>query len=147
MLFGEDRKEYRKIFFDAWRKFTTQQPLEPVEKQLVEIIKKHPEYQTILSQPEKYSDKEYLPELGETNPFLHLSLHQAVLDQVRINLPQGIRKLYQELIIRFGDSHEAEHCMMNSLAIGLYDSQSSSLPFDNQTYLQRIKKALQDGYW
>jgi hypothetical protein len=125
----------------------TQQLLEPLEKQLVEVIKKHPEYQAILTQPEKYKDKEYLPELGEINPFFHLSLHQAVFEQVSVNLPKGIRKLYQELIIRLGDPHEAEHCMMSSLAIGLYDAKNNFLPFDNQAYVKRIKKALRNGYW
>jgi hypothetical protein len=146
MLF-EDREQTRNIFFEVWQKFTEHQPLEPLEQQLLEIIKRHPEYHATLAHPEKYRDKDYFPEVGEVNPFLHLSLHQAVLDQVRTDLPKGIRRLYQELIACFEDAHEAEHCMMNSLAIGIFDASKNNKPFNDKAYLKRIKKALRDGHW
>lgn len=147
MLFGADRNEYRQIYFTAWHKFLSEQPLEPLEQQIVDIIKRHPEFHKILSEPEINLDKEYFPELGETNPFLHLALHQAVLDQISVDLPKGIRKMYQDLTLRFGDDLTAEHCMMYSLIIGMNDAGGDLQKFDNDAYFERMKKALRDGYW
>jgi hypothetical protein len=147
MLLGNDRNEHRQIFFTAWHKFLTKQPLDKLEQQLVDIIKRHPEYHKILSNPEVNLDKDYFPEFGETNPFLHMGLHQAVLEQISVDLPKGIRKIYQELVQRFGDDMEAEHCMMYSLIIGMEEAAGDLTAFDNKAYFKRMKKALRDGYW
>ena len=39
MLFNQDRKQQREFLVKAWQKYTNQQLLEPLEKELVSIIK------------------------------------------------------------------------------------------------------------
>lgn len=147
MLYGDKREDYRKRFFDAWRKHKNNELLEPMEKRILQIILQHKEYINIFDDPEKNMDKDFFSELGETNPFFHMSLHLTILDQLAINQPKEIRNLYKQCIERFGDTHEAEHCLMHSLAIALHDLHYNTTPFDEKKYLNRIKKALRDGYW
>jgi hypothetical protein len=107
----------------------------------------HPEYQHLFQNPEKAQDQDYFQTLGETNPFLHLGLHLTILEQLSLNQPQGITDLYQQSVLRFGEPHQAHHCLMNSLAIGLNELLSNQKPFDEAAYLERIRKAVKDGSW
>ena len=70
MLFGESRQDTRSVFFNAWRKYQDKQPLEGVESIIVQVVLNHPEYHSLLENPDQFQDKDYLPEHGETNPFL-----------------------------------------------------------------------------
>jgi hypothetical protein len=92
-------------------------------------------------------DKDFQTEMGETNPFLHLSLHLVLLEQIQTNQPRGITKLFQQALERFLDVHEAEHCIMNSIAIALHEVFQEQKQFDEKAYLKRIKTAIQKGYW
>jgi len=146
-LYGDKREEYRENFFNVWFKYKNSKPLDRMEKRILDILLRHKEYMSLLDDPEKNLDNDFFPELGETNPFLHISLHLTISEQVIINQPKGIRGLYKKCINSFEDVHEAEHCIMNSLAMGIHEIMSESKPFDEKKYLQRIKKALRDGQW
>ena len=89
-LFNPSRDEVREFFFDTWAKFTAQQTLTALEKMGVSVMLLHPEYHAILDKPAQYKQQAYFPELGETNPFLHMSLHLSILEQISINQPIGI---------------------------------------------------------
>lgn len=146
MLYGEDRIAHREIFYKVWDKYQNKALLEPLEKQLLAIILQHPEYHYVFSDKEKYLDKDFKPELGEVNPFFHFALHQSVRDQVRLDKPRGINKLHKKMVRTWGE-HDAEHCIMNSLAFALYNIQSHGGSFDEKAYLRDLKKNLRDGYW
>ena len=45
--------------------------------------------------PERYHHKDYLPEMGDTNPFLHMSMHMAIKEQLSIDQPAGIRRTFR----------------------------------------------------
>ena len=70
-------------------------------------ILEHPEYHGDLESPEAMT-AEYPVEHGRTNPFLHLSMHLAIAEQLSIDHPRGIRAAYQRLVGR-GDAHQAAH--------------------------------------
>ncbi len=142
MIFGQDRDQLRKIWFEAWKNYYSGKPLIPLHQELVNIIKLHPEYQLIFDNPDLYIGKEYLPEFGETNPFLHMSMHQGIHEQLSSGRPKGIRKVYTQLCNQMGDTHDTEHAMMESFAETLWQAQrNASLP-DEKAYLKRIKKLL-----
>lgn len=145
MLFGTDRETYRKILFSAWRKFIANEAMEPLERQLAAIIQMHPEYQAFFSAEEKNSDKDFVPGLDEINPFLHIAIHQAVIDQVTIDSPAGITAIYQNLCKLFQDPHEAEHCIGHSLLMNFYDAQEAGKNFDAEKYLEELRKIIRDG--
>ena len=83
----------------------------------------HPEYHPLLAAPDKYRDKDYLPEFGEVNPFLHLSLHLSVTEQVSIDQPPGIRAHYERLARKHGSLHDAAHDVLECLGETVFAAQ------------------------
>jgi hypothetical protein len=71
-MFGQDRTELRQMFFTAWNKHLNKQLMEPLEAVVAKIIELHPEYHALLEDQETL-DKDYTPEMGQTNPFLHMA--------------------------------------------------------------------------
>ncbi|HWI13021.1 MAG TPA: DUF1841 family protein, partial [Burkholderiales bacterium] len=84
-MFNPSRDEARRFFFDTWSKYRSQAPLTDLEKVALQVILLHPEYHAILGDPDRYLDRDYTPEHGQLNPFLHLSLHLAIEEQLSID--------------------------------------------------------------
>lgn len=139
-LFNPSRDEVRRFFFDAWRKFGKQLPLSQLEGVAVEVIQMHPEYHHVLDAPEQYLEQPYFPEMGETNPFLHMSLHLSILEQVAINQPPGIATFYAALLQKHGNALDAQHDLMDCLAEAIWQSQHNQTPMDAQAYLQCMQR-------
>lgn len=112
MLFSNDRQSHRRVFITAWEKAQTGQTLAPLEHQIVQVLRQHPEYQAFMRHGDAALERDFHPQQGETNPYLHLSLHLAIQDQLQLDQPAGIRGLYQELLKITGDAHETEHRIM-----------------------------------
>lgn len=140
-MFSEDRQTHRQTFIDAWAKARSNQPLEPLEAQIVQILQMHPEYKGLLEDPDSVLDRDWLPEQGESNPFLHLGLHIAILEQLSVDRPAGIRRLHQNLAAATGDVHEAEHRIMECLVEALWRVQHDDKPFNDKAYLKCVKRA------
>ncbi|MEW6611750.1 MAG: DUF1841 family protein [Pseudomonadota bacterium] len=139
MLYGDKRETYREVFFQTWRKYQEQRPLEGIEKLLLPIMTMHPEYHELLAHPERAADRDYPPEMGQTNPFLHMGLHVSIAEQVSIDQPPGIKALYEQACRHFGDVHAAEHAIMECLAETLWQMQRSGSSLDMQGYLNCIR--------
>lgn len=137
---GQSREQMRRMYLEAWRKFSCQLPLEPLEAQLAAIISEHPEYVAWLKSREDALSTEFTPEGGRENPFLHMGLHLAIREQVGTNRPTGIAEIHQKLSTRFGDAHAAEHAMLEPLAETLWESQRLGRMPDEHAYLERLKK-------
>lgn len=138
-LFNPSRDEVRQFFFDAWAKFKQQQALTDLEKMAAGIIHMHPEYQTILDHPEQYLQQAYYPEMGETNPFLHMSLHLSIQEQISINQPIGITQAYGKLCTRYQEEHAAQHALLECLAETIWLAQRNNTGLDAAHYLQLIE--------
>lgn len=134
-MFQPSREQARRLFIDAWRKYRAGHPLEALEALTVEHILRHPEYHTLLKDEEGSLSRDWLPELGETNPFLHLSLHLAISEQLSIDQPAGIVARYQSLLARLGDEHAAQHAVMECLVEMIWQAQRHNLPPDGMAYL------------
>ena len=115
-------------------------PLEPLEHQIASLVREHPEYQALLADPEAAIEHEFTPEGGKTNPFLHLGLHLALLEQVTTDRPRGIRDQYRRLVQRTGDVHAAEHLAMECLARTLWDAQRGQCQPDEAAYLECLER-------
>ena len=137
-MFGQDRDSLRHYYCTVWNKARANQPLEPLERIIAEVISAHPEYQPALADAETALGREYPPELGETNPFLHMGMHIAIHEQLGSNRPAGILEVYQQLCLRLGDSHAAEHQMMECLGETLWEAQRYRTEPDEQIYLERL---------
>ncbi|MCB1625115.1 MAG: DUF1841 family protein [Pseudomonadales bacterium] len=141
MIFGDrNRAQLRASYLTAWRKFRAGVPLEPLEKQIAAVIAEHPEYHTRLEHDESVIDRDFTPETGQPNPFLHMGLHLAIRDQVATNRPAGIAKLHAELSAKLGSVHDAEHRMQEALAASLWEAQRSGGLPDEAAYLERVRR-------
>jgi hypothetical protein len=139
-MFNPSRDQVRDFFFSAWGRFKAGQPLTDLEKIAVEHITRHPEYQPVLDQPERYKEQEWPPELGETNPFLHLSMHLSISEQLSIDQPPGVKARFERLVGRLGDEHEAQHAVMDCLGEMIWRAQRDRLPPDGAAYLDCLEK-------
>jgi hypothetical protein len=141
-LFNPSRDQVRQFFFDTWAKFQQQQSLTDLEGIALQVIQMHPEYYVVLNTSEKYMDQAYFPEMGETNPFLHMSLHMSILEQISINQPIGIADAYQRLRAKHGNESDAQHDLMDCLAETIWQAQRTGQSLDGAAYLERIKAKL-----
>lgn len=134
----QSRDQLRRMYIDAWRKHRAGLPLEPLEAQIADVIELHPEYHAVLEDPERVLDRDYTPEGGDSNPFLHMGLHLAVRDQIGTDRPLGIRQAFAQLAHKLGAEHDAEHLLMECLAETLWEAQRSGRAPDEQSYLERV---------
>ena len=134
-LFNPSRDEVREFFFNTWSQFKAQKPLSDLEQITLSIIHMHPEYQPILDAPAQFKHQEYFPEFGESNPFLHMSLHLSILEQININQPIGIAGIYAALKTKHQNEHDAQHDILECLAESIWQAQRNKSALDNNTYL------------
>ena len=135
---NQSRDQLRRVYLEAWRKRREGLPIEPLEAQVADVIALHPEYQAALERGDDALDRDYTPESGQSNPFLHMGLHLAVRDQIATDRPAGIRKAFQSVAARLGSEHEAEHRIIECLAEAMWEAQRSGRPPDEAAYLQRV---------
>jgi hypothetical protein len=141
-LYNPSRDQARQFLFDAWAKFKQNLLLTDLEKIAVEVIQMHPEYHAVLDAPERYMNQQYFPEMGETNPFLHLSLHLSVIEQISINQPIGIANIYDTLRKKHGDKHMAQHDLLECLAETIWQAQRNNAPLDSAHYLSLLNQRI-----
>jgi hypothetical protein len=142
-LFNPSRDQVRQFFFNTWQQFSQQKPLTDLEKIALEVIQMHPEYHAILSHPAQTSQQEYFPEMGETNPFLHMSLHLSVIEQIGINQPIGIASIYESLKAKHQEAHHAQHDILDCLAETIWQTQRNQRPLDAEHYLTLLNNKLE----
>ena len=143
-MFNPTRDQARDFLFEAWRKFSAQQLLSAMESMAVEVISLHPEYHAMLADRdhflETYRDRDYPPEFGETNPFLHINMHLSIREQVSIDQPAGVKSFHTALSDILGSTLAAEHEMMDCLAEMIWHAQRHRTGPDAQIYLDCLIK-------
>jgi hypothetical protein len=136
-MFNPSRDEVRAMFFAAWRKYREGVPLAGMEAAALDAILLHPEYHAVLEAPGRYRDRDYT---DEANPFLHMSLHLALEEQLSIDQPPGIAQRFQVLLSKFHDRHEALHQALECLAETLWRAQRDATPPDAAAYLSCLER-------
>ncbi len=135
---NQSRDDLRRVYIEAWRKRRAGLPIEPLEAQVADVIALHPEYHAALERGADALERDYTPEGGQSNPFLHMGLHLAVRDQIATDRPAGLRKAFESLAARLGSAHEAEHRIIECLAEAMWEAQRSGRPPDEAAYLQHV---------
>jgi len=142
-MFNPSREQARRFLINAWRTYRQAGPLTSLEQMAVEVIAAHPEYQRYFDGDDRYLDRDWTPEAGETNPYLHVSLHLAVDEQLSIDQPRGIRAVHDALVERYGgDVHRARHDIAEALAETIWRAQRDRSPPDVEHYLALAKRHL-----
>ena len=139
-MYNPTRSQARDFFFSAWAHYRAGSPLGDLERVAVEIIALHPEYHTLLEGRERNADRDYTPEQGQTNPFLHLGLHLEIAEQLATDRPGGIRGEFDRLRKKRGDAHEALHNVLECLGETIWQAQRTGAPLDTDAYLECLRR-------
>jgi hypothetical protein len=139
-MFSSDRGTMRDVFYRAWAKHARGETLEGIEALVITIAEQHPEYHTLLDDPDNSRDRDYRPEDGETNPFLHMAMHIAIEEQITTDQPRGIRNRYQQLLARWPDAHAVQHRMMDCLAETVWQAARGGQTPDESAYLSCLDR-------
>ena len=140
-MYDVNTHDVRRYFGHVWKNRLNPFKLDALQQKALRIIEAHPEYQTYLEHIEDYLDKNWTPEQGETNPFLHLSLHLSIQEQVGIDQPFGIRSIHQKLIGMHNDNWvKAEDEMMDALVETIWQAQRHNQGLDVNAYMTRLRK-------
>lgn len=139
-MFSPSRDQVRQFFCAAWKKHCQRLPLVGAEVAAADIALRHPEYHVLLDDAEGAVTKEWTPEAGQMNPFLHLSLHLAIHEQVSIDQPPGIRAAYQAIAARL-EPHAAEHVLLECLGEIIWRAQREGKPMDALAYVESVRQA------
>jgi hypothetical protein len=138
-MFGTDRTALRRFYLEAWRKLRANEALEPLQRQIAEVVSEHPEYHALL-EGEDVLAQDYTPEMGQSNPFLHMGMHLAIREQLGSDRPAGIVTAYRALLLRLGDAHAVEHHMMECLGQALWEAQRAGRAPDEAAYLACLRQ-------
>ena len=141
-LFNPSREEVRRFFCDTWQKKQANSILTPLEMLAGQWMEQHPEYHAVLGDSEAALSQDYTPERGETNPFLHLSMHLSISEQISIDQPPGIRHIANVLAQRLDSEHEAQHRIMECLGQVLWESQRDGGQLSPEKYLLALKQLI-----
>lgn len=137
-MFNPSREQVRQFFIEAWSKYQQKQLLSPLENMAVNLVQQHPEYHELLEDPDALH-QDYTVEKGQTNPFLHLSMHLAIQEQLSIDQPPGIKAAYDRLVATL-EPHEATHRIMDALGEVIWEAQRLNKPLDNERYIELIHR-------
>ncbi len=140
-MFNPTRDQARRFLMEAWRKHQAGLPGTAIELMAADIIAHHPEYHDLLADADEAIQRDWTPEQGETNPFLHLSLHLAIEEQLSIDQPPGIRAAFSALQHRLGDRHAALHEILECLGETIWRANRDQLPPDSNAYLECVQRS------
>jgi len=140
MMFDPSRQDVRRFFCTLWRKHREGLPLTPLETIALERVLAHPEYHGDLTDEEAALAAEYPVEGGRGNPFLHLSMHLAIAEQLSIDQPPGLRAAHARLAQRLDSTHEADHEVMECLGETVWRAQRDNAPPDGLAYLECVER-------
>ena len=147
-MFNPTSDEVRAFFAGAARKRRAGGVLTPLETMAADWTEAHPEYE---------ADLDHVPgpdgadapsgeargatgDAARENPFLHLSMHLAISEQLQIDQPPGIRAAYERLAAQRGSGHAAQHEIMECLGETLWRAQREGAPLDGAAYLDCVRR-------
>jgi hypothetical protein len=141
-MFAPSRDQARQFFFDTWKKYRAGEALSALEQVALAVISLHPEYHALLEDTDRNLDRDYTPAAGGINPFLHLSLHLAVEEQLSIDQPPGVRAKYEQLHAAADSEHDAKHAVLECLGETIWQAQRTGAPPDAAAYLACVDKKI-----
>ena len=144
-MFSPSQADVRHFFCSVYSKTLANQPLEAIETIASLWIDEHPEYHADLADVDAALRTMQHAEDGNTNPFLHLSMHLSISEQCSIDQPRGIRQAVELLTHRRNSLHAAHHEAMDCLGKMIWESQRAGRPPDGDAYIACVQRhATQD---
>ena len=138
-MFDPTRDQVRSFFIESWRKHCAREILTPLEQMAADLIVLHPEYHALLEDPDAVA-RDFAPDAGQINPFLHLSLHLAIEEQLSIDQPPGLRAAFAACQLRRGNRHDALHDVLECLGETVFQAQRNNAPPDGAAYVECVRR-------
>ena len=139
-MYAPSRDQARQFLFDTWRKYRAGEALSPLERIALDVVLLHPEYHPVLDDAPRHAERDFSPDSGQTNPFLHIHLHLAIEEQLSIDQPPGIRAAFDRLATARGDRHAALHDTMECLGEMVWAAQRNGTPPDGAGYVECVRR-------
>ncbi len=139
-MFNPSREDVRRFFRDTRAKQHSGAPLTPIEALASDWVALHPEYFEVLAPIREGEPDSFEARDGEANPFLHLSMHLTIVEQVSIDQPAGIRAAVESLTARLGSAHDAHHQVMECLGEMLWTAERHRAPPDGAAYVRCVEQ-------
>ena len=139
-MFQPSQNDVRRFFCAAYSRSRAGLPLDPMQTLAARWVDEHPEYHADLADETAALAAVYTVEEGRTNPFLHLSMHLTIEEQLAIDQPSGIRQAVELLAARRNSLHAAHHEVMECLGDMIWASQKNGRPPDGQAYLENVRR-------
>ncbi len=139
-MFNPSQHDVRRFFCEAYRKTHNNEILTPLEAVARDWIVQHPEYADHLGDVEQALAADYTVEGGQANPFLHLSMHLSIAEQIGIDQPPGIKAAARALAQKLGSEHDAHHEIMECLGQMIWTSQRNGTPPDGAAYIDCVRR-------
>ena len=139
-MFNPSQEDVRRFFCAVYAKSQNAQPMDAIETLAGQWIAEHPQYHADLGDEEAAISRVYAEGSGQTNPFLHLSMHLSISEQCSIDQPRGIRQAVELLTHKRHSLHAAHHEAMDCLGTMLWESQRAGRPPDGQAYIDCVQR-------
>ena len=139
-MFSPSQADVRRFFCAVHEKTRSGQPMEAIEMIVSQWIAEHPEHHAELSDVDAALGRMYDVDAGQTNPFLHISMHLSISEQCSIDQPRGIRQAVEMLAHRRASLHEAHHEVMECLGQMMWESQRAGRPPDGASYIDCVQR-------
>ena len=142
MLFTQDRVRLRGFYRATLQKARAGETLDALEQLVADVIAEHPEYHSMIADQSTALEADFQVEDGQINPWLHLSMHIALREQVGTDHPQGIADITRSLLLKHQDGHSVEHLMFECLGQALWSAQRNHTSPDEAAYLACLRGLL-----
>ena len=139
-MFSPSQSDVRRFICGVQAKTENGTPMEAIETLASLWIAEHPEYHADFADADAAVSRYYDETPGQTNPFLHLSMHLSISEQCSIDQPRGIRQAVELLTARLDSLHDAHHATMDCLGEMLWESQRAGRPPDGDAYIACVQR-------
>ncbi len=129
------------IFFSTWDKHLRGEKLNSLETQIRKIIEMHPQIHELIETTLNSSAN--LTDI-DAEAFMHLAFHSVLIEMISSDQPPGMRRLYDRLVAKAGDKHEAQHSMMTIIFDWLIKEEVFDLmEIDGEKLLSSMRQTLE----
>ena len=139
-MYNPSQDDVRRFFCQVYAKQQAQTLIDALEVLAGEWVAEHPEYHAVLTDEASALTQQFTGENGQSNPFLHLSMHLSISEQCSIDQPRGIRQAVELLASKRNSLHDAHHEVMECLGTMLWESQRSGQAPDGQAYIDAVQR-------
>jgi hypothetical protein len=139
-MYNPSQDDVRRFFCQVYAKQQAQTLIDALEVLAGEWVAEHPEYHAVLTDEASALTRQFTGENGQSNPFLHLSMHLSISEQCSIDQPRGIRQAVELLASKRNSLHDAHHEVMECLGTMLWESQRSGQAPDGQAYIDAVQR-------